>query len=113
MIGLLIFMLSVIACVDNTAKAGKPNSIAGVTIVAINSAFIVDSTSMSAILNSINVSSTVKNQITAFYKQRGYQYAWIGSNGLSTSGYNYYKQIINDSQAFANTTFACKQLDTF
>jgi murein L,D-transpeptidase YcbB/YkuD len=113
MIGLLIFILSVIACVDNTAKAEKPNSITAVTIAAINSAFIVDSISISAILNSIKVSSIVKNQITAFYKQRGYQYAWIGSNGLSTSGDNYYKQIINDGQAFANTTFACKQLDTF
>lgn len=118
MIGLSIFilglfMLPVLACVDDAVKVEKQHSTAEPIIPASHTAFTIDSTAVSIALKGFQVSVVVKKQVVAFYQQRGYQFAWIGTNGLSTSADNYYKQILNDSHAFSDTTFACKQLDVF
>ncbi|MDI9363882.1 MAG: L,D-transpeptidase family protein [Flavobacterium sp.] len=108
-----LFMLPVLACVDNTLKAEKPSAISEAAVTNVYSTFLVDSAAINMALKGLQITGFVKKQIATFYQQRGYQFAWISTNGLSISADNYYKQILNDSHAFADTTFACKQLDTF
>jgi murein L,D-transpeptidase YcbB/YkuD len=117
MIGLVtstlgLFLLPIFACGDK-ATVKKLDAITNAKSAAWQSDFVLDSMVIMTSLKGFLISSAVKKQVVEFYKQRGYQFAWIGTNGLSTSANNYYKQILNDSHTFADTTFACKPLDEF
>lgn len=107
-----LFLLPIFACGDK-AKVDKPDTTTKAKSTAWQSTFVLDSTVMMTSLKGFHISSAITKQVAEFYQQRGYQFAWINTNGLSTSADNYYKQIVNDSRIFADTTYVSKPLDVF
>lgn len=68
---------------------------------AIDSFFIVNSES-----------SSIKNEVTKFYKNRKYQYAWFNKTGMTQAVPNFYNQLQNYSSDFDDKSFQNPQLDT-
>ena len=56
--------------------------------------------------------SSIKNEVTKFYKKRNYQYAWFNKKGMTQAVPNFYNQLQNYSSDFDDQSFHIVQLDT-
>jgi L,D-transpeptidase YcbB len=72
----------------------------------------IDSTQLQAFLKGNQASDSIQNQVIQFYSWRGFQNAWLNTNGLSLAATNFHEQLQSDSQIFDDKSLENKTLDS-
>ncbi|GGD83156.1 peptidoglycan-binding protein [Emticicia aquatilis] len=72
----------------------------------------VDSLEISSFFKTYNSTDSIKNEVSAFYSRRNFQFAWLNKNGLSHAAPDFYSQLQNYSNDFADSTLNNDILDS-
>lgn len=64
----------------------------------------VDSLEISSFFKTYNSTDSIRNEVSAFYSRRNFQFAWLNKNGLSHAAPDFYSQLQNYSNDFADST---------
>ncbi|GAB2640953.1 L,D-transpeptidase family protein [Emticicia sediminis] len=72
----------------------------------------VDSLEISNFFKTYNSTDSIRNEVSAFYSRRNFQFAWLNKNGLSHAAPDFYSQLQNYSNDFADSTLNNQVLDS-
>lgn len=72
----------------------------------------VDSLEISSFFKTYNSTDSIRNEVSAFYSRRNFQFAWLNKNGLSHAAPDFYSQLQNYSNDFADSTLNNYALDS-
>ncbi|MFY7911937.1 MAG: L,D-transpeptidase family protein [Emticicia sp.] len=72
----------------------------------------VDSLEISNFFKTYTSTDSIKNEVSAFYSRRNFQFAWLNKNGLSHAAPDFYSQLQNYSNDFADSTLNSDVLDS-
>lgn len=72
----------------------------------------VDSLEISSFFKTYNSTDSIRNEVSAFYSRRNFQFAWLNKNGLSHAAPDFYSQLQNYSNDFADSTLNNHVLDS-
>lgn len=72
----------------------------------------VDSLEIASFFKTYNNTDSIKNEVSAFYSRRNFQFAWLNKNGLSHAAPDFYSQLQNFSNDFADSTLNNHVLDS-
>lgn len=72
----------------------------------------VDSLEISNFFTNFNNSDSIKNEVSAFYSRRNFQFAWLNKDGLTHAAPDFYSQLQNFSNDFADSTLNNRALDS-
>lgn len=72
----------------------------------------VDSLEISNFFKTYNNSDSIKNEVSAFYSRRNFQFAWLNKDGLTHAAPDFYSQLQNFSNDFADSTLNNRALDS-
>ena len=73
---------------------------------------MLDSNALVTFFRENKVSDSAIKEVTLFYDERNFQYAWINSTGLTQAANNFYEQLQNYKDDFQDSRFLSVQLDS-
>ena len=71
----------------------------------------LDETIITSFFKNHPESKDVQNEVNLFYQKREYQYAWFNEDGITQATSNFYNQLQNYTDDFADDSFKIAQLD--
>lgn len=72
----------------------------------------VDSLEISNFFKTYDNTDSIKNEVSAFYSRRSFQFAWLNKAGLTHAAPDFYSQLQNFSNDFADSTLKNRVLDS-
>jgi L,D-transpeptidase YcbB len=105
-IGLLI------SCNSNNNKKKKKNAINKALSKQDNNDILLDSTALAPFFKANKISDSTQKDVLGFYEERGFQQAWINTDGLTVGANNFYDQLQNYKADFDDNQFMNLQLDS-
>ncbi len=108
----LIAFSMCISCKNKQTKKNKKKSITAISSKENYNDILLDSNSIPLFFKYTNVNDSIQNAVIGFYKERDMQFAWINSKGLTVGANNFYTQLRNYKNDFADKRFINAKMDS-
>lgn len=107
-----VFFILLLSCNEG---ANKKSNITPNNILSKKESFndlLLDSNALMIFFKENKISDTVAKEVIIFYEERGFQCAWINTDGLTQAAINFYEQLQSYKDDFKDSQFLNIKLDS-